>query len=231
MERFDAVLKVGGSLGRGPQLRELGPALSRLATQYRLLIVPGGGAGADVVRDYYLRYGLGETAAHRMALLAMDQYGFLLGEVVPGGELVRDLWAARQAAAAGRAAILLPAALLLQADPVPHSWQVTSDSLGAWLARLAGARRYVMLKDVDGLYVADPECEPDAQRYATLSLQGLAAHPGGVDTYLVTLLAGDELETWAINGAHPERLAELLAHGATLGTRIGGAITRLSGQG
>jgi 5-(aminomethyl)-3-furanmethanol phosphate kinase len=220
-ESFDAVIKVGGSLGRGPTLRVLGSALGRLGARYRLLIVPGGGAFADVVRDYYRRYDLGETAAHRMALLAMDQYGYLLGEVVPGSRLVPDLWAARQAVGGGRVAILLPASLLMQADPVPHSWQVTSDSLGAWLAGLAGAQRYVLLKDVDGLYPGDPGTGASAPVYETMSLQNLPEQHGGVDDYLVTILASLDLETWAINGQYPERLAELLATGTTLGTRIG----------
>jgi 5-(aminomethyl)-3-furanmethanol phosphate kinase len=220
-ERFDAVIKVGGSLGRGPALRALGSALGRLGARYRLLVVPGGGAFADAVRDYYRRYELGETAAHRMALLAMDQYGYLLGEVLPTSTLVQDLWAARQAVAGGRVAILLPAGLLMQADPVPHSWQVTSDSLGAWLAGLAGTRRYVLLKDVDGLCPDDPGSGVSAPVYKTMSLPNLAAHHGGVDDYLVTILARLDLETWVINGQYPERLAELLARGRTLGTCIG----------
>ena len=162
---FDAVLKVGGSLSRDPDLPALAAALSDLARDYRLLVVPGGGAFADVVRDHYRRYGLSETTAHRMALLAMDQYGCLLAELAPGSAAVPDLDAAGQMAAVGRLAILLPSALLLQADPLPHSWQVTSDSLAAWIAGRVAAPRLVLLKDVDGLYARDPrwgcrECDP-----------------------------------------------------------------------
>ncbi len=110
MNGFDAVLKVGGSLSRGPDLEHLGQALGQLGRHYRLLLVPGGGQFADVVRYQYRRYRLSETAAHRMALLAMDQYGCLLAELIPGSSAVQDLWSARRIADDGRLPILLPAA-------------------------------------------------------------------------------------------------------------------------
>ena len=88
---MDAVVKVGGSLGRGDGLRELGARLAELGRRHRLLVVPGGGVFADVVREQDARFGLRPSAAHWMAVLAMDQYGHLLGELMPGGELVRTL--------------------------------------------------------------------------------------------------------------------------------------------
>jgi aspartokinase-like uncharacterized kinase len=220
MNGFDAVLKVGGSLSRGPDLAHLGQALGRLGRHYRLLLVPGGGQFADLVRYHYQRYHLSETMAHRMALLAMDQYGCLLAELIPGSAAVQDLWSARQIADDGRLPILLPAALVLQADPLPNSWEVTSDSLAAWIAGLAGAACLVLLKDVDGLYPADALPGPPPEPYEDLDVGDLVRQPGGVDDYLAVVLMGLELETWAINGQHPERLAELLATGRTLGTCI-----------
>ena len=220
MSAFDAVLKVGGSLGRGPALLPLCQTLSQLAASYRLLVVPGGGEFADLVRGHDRRYHLSESTAHRMALLAMDQYGHLLAELVPGSQPVPDLGAARQVAAAGRVPVLLPAGLLIQADPLPNSWQVTSDSLGAWIAGLAGCGRFVLLKDVDGLFSGDPECGTPGTLCRELSVGDLAAPRGGVDEYLATVLGGLALDTWIINGRHPARLAELLASGATLGTHI-----------
>jgi aspartokinase-like uncharacterized kinase len=51
-------------------------------------------------------------------------------------------------------------------------------------------------------------------------VEELARHRGGVDEYLATVLASVDLETWVINGQHPERVIELLQTGRTLGTRI-----------
>jgi aspartokinase-like uncharacterized kinase len=110
--------------------------------------------------------------------------------------------------------------LLIQADPLPHSWQVTSDAIAAWVAGLAQASRLILLKDVDGLFSADPVQSETVTLLAQLSAEELAVHQGGVDEYLSTVLASVDLETWVINGQHPERLAELLCTGRTLGTRI-----------
>ncbi len=78
----------------------------------------------------------------------------------------------------------------------------------------------MLLKDVDGLYPADPRPGQPAEPCQELDVADLVRQPGGVDDYLAVVLMGLELETWAINGQHPERLAELLATGRTLGTCI-----------
>ncbi len=53
---------------------------------------------------------------------------------------------------------------------------------------------------------------------ATVALD--AVHPGGVDAYLSRLLHAS-IEAWAINGAYPERLRDLLAgRRDVLGTRL-----------
>lgn len=216
---FEAVLKIGGSLSRGQSLAALCQEIGHLGARHRLLVVPGGGDFADTVRDHYRRYRLNETTAHQMALLAMDQYGWLLGDLMPNGDVVRDILSARKTTANGGVPILLPATLLIQADPLPHSWQVTSDSFAAWIAGLACASQLVLLKDVDGL-LSDLPRSDTARVLPAMSVKELMNHRGGVDEYLAALLASLDLETWVINGQRTERLAELLDTGQTLGTRV-----------
>ena len=217
---LDAVLKVGGSLSQGAGLAALCQEIGRLGARHRLLVVPGGGEFADLVRDQYRRYDLGETTAHRMALMAMGQYGCLLGDLIPGSALSTDILSAREVAGGGRVPILLPASLLIQADPLPHCWQVTSDAIAAWVAGLARAPRLILLKDVDGLFSADPKQEGLATLLSELSVEELACRRGGVDEYLAAVLGSANLETWVVNGGRPERLVELLDTERTLGTRI-----------
>ena len=126
------VLKVGGSLARGDGLQDLCREISVLGHQHPLLVVPGGGEFSDLVRQAYSRYDLGETAAHCMALLAMDQYGYLLSRLIEGSSLETGMDSACRTAASGRVAILLPSASVLDSDCLPHSWQVTSDTIAAW---------------------------------------------------------------------------------------------------
>jgi aspartokinase-like uncharacterized kinase len=209
------VVKVGGGLGRGAgddALRALCTTLGELGERHPLIVVPGGADFADTVRDADRRFGLRATTSHRMAVLGMEQFGWLLSELIPGAERRADL----ALAGAGRTTVLLPAGLPL--DALPASWQVTSDSIAAWVAGQAGAGRLVLVKEVDGLFAEWPA---RGEPLARLSVAELAALRGaGVDAYLATVLENATFETWVISGRDPRRLVELLERGATVGTRI-----------
>jgi len=208
------VVKVGGGLG-DDALPPLCTTLGELGRRHPLLVVPGGARFADAVREADRRFGLRAAAAHRMAILGMEQFGWLLSELIPGAERRADL--AR--VGAGRTTVLLPAALPLEA--LPASWDVTSDSIAAWVAHRAGAARLVLVKGVDGLFADWP---PRGQPLGRLSVAELAAlRTGGVDAYLPTVLEGAPFETWVLGGRDPNRVVELLERGTTVGTRIASA--------
>ena len=213
-----AVVKVGGSLSRGDQLPLLCRQLGETGQRHPLLVIPGGGPFADTVRGLDQRFGLEDSAAHWMAIQAMDQYGWLLTDLVPGSKAVNDLAAARALAGAGRIPVLLPYALLRAADPVPHNWDVTSDSIAAWIASVAGAPLLILLKDVDGLAAESTGAGATPCLQKSISQKELACCEG-VDRFLPELLPRLGLEMWVINGERPKRLAELLSTGTTMGTR------------
>ena len=138
------VVKVGGGLlAHEAELRAVLDVLDRSS---RTLIVPGGGPFADAVRDAYRRGAVDDDAAHWMAVLAMDQYAELLASRMPRGCVVTSLGAAHHAASAGQVPILAPSRWLREADPLPHSWDVTSDSIAAWVAGQARASALVLVK-------------------------------------------------------------------------------------
>jgi len=220
MIELEAVLKVGGSLGRGKGLPALCNEIGLLGRQHGLLVVPGGGDFADQVRRYYRRFSLSETAAHRMAILAMDQYGCLLGDLTPNCILTADLQSAKAATARGQVSILLPSTLVLELDQLPHSWQVTSDSIAAWVAGTAQIPRLILLKVVDGIFSERSPGGGLSGLIPEISVAELASGASGVDEYLPRVLDSYDLETWIINGLHPERLAGLLDSGQALGTHI-----------
>ena len=205
------VVKVGGGLCDS-SLPALCITLGELGARHPLLVVPGGARFADAVREADRRFGLSAAASHRMAILGMEQFGWLLSELIPGAERRADL----AAVSAGRTTVLLPRALPLHA--LPASWHVTSDSIAAWVADQVGAERLVLVKGVDGIYADWP---PRGEPLAHLSVAELAAlRTEGVDEYLPTVLAGVRFDTWVVGGRDPARLAELLEHGTTAGTRI-----------
>jgi len=216
---IDVVLKIGGRLGRGEKLEALCQSLTNLGRRHRILVVPGGGAFADTVRDYDARYQLSSSASHWMAVLAMDQFGHLLSELIPDSKFVRSLPSAGRVAGAGRVPVLIPFDLLWREDPLAHSWSVTSDAIAAWVAELVRAPMLILLKTVDGLYADLSGSPASGVLLEEIVLEHLAVS-NGVDGCLASILDANDLELWIINGEKPDRVAELLDKGHTKGTHL-----------
>lgn len=139
------VVKVGGSLAESDAAALLMRALATRGPPH-LVVVPGGGDFADAVRLAGRRHPIGDQAAHSMALLAMHMSAVMLCALAPNcvvAESVADFEAAWQRALTP---VWAPERMVLGALDVPASWDVTSDSLAAWLARVIGAFRLVLVK-------------------------------------------------------------------------------------
>jgi aspartokinase-like uncharacterized kinase len=50
------------------------------------------------------------------------------------------------ALAEGRLPVIAPSSWLRAVDPLPHTWDVTSDTIAAWIAGRVGARSLVLVK-------------------------------------------------------------------------------------
>jgi 5-(aminomethyl)-3-furanmethanol phosphate kinase len=147
----DAVVKVGGALlSLGDALPRTLAALERLAAHHSFLVIPGGGPFADAVRRVHEHHALTPEAAHWMAILGMDQYAILLASGLRNGELVQRPGEIARAHARGNIPVLAPYRWLREADPLPHSWDVTSDSIAAWIAAEIGAPRLILIKPTIG---------------------------------------------------------------------------------
>jgi aspartokinase-like uncharacterized kinase len=144
---IETVVKLGGGLLA--HLERFETALRSIENAARaepLLVVPGGGPFADTVRHADERFRPGDSAAHWMAVLAMDQHAHLIAARLSGGVIVGSAAEAAAAINAGSIPVLAPYRWLRDADPLPHSWEVTSDSIAAWVAGALGARRLVLVK-------------------------------------------------------------------------------------
>jgi aspartokinase-like uncharacterized kinase len=143
----EVVVKIGGSLlAHPPHVAPVLAALDEAAAATRLLVVPGGGPFADAVRDVDRRVGLSQEAAHWMAILAMDQYAHFLVSRLRAASLVFAVSDIGLAYGRRELPVLAPSRWLAEADPLPHSWDVTSDSIAAWVAGVVGAARLVLVK-------------------------------------------------------------------------------------
>jgi aspartokinase-like uncharacterized kinase len=132
----------------------------------------------------------------------MDQYGHVLARLAPGAALVRS----GRELAAGRLNVLLPSAWLRRADPLPHSWDVTSDSIAAWFARALGARRLMLVKHEDGFIGpgrGPGRIPPHARRTALDALAGV------VDPYFGRAL-DPAIACWIVGGQLSRRISRLI---------------------
>ena len=77
-----AVIKIGGSVIRSSKLNGWLDVIAAAARP--VVVVPGGGALADEVRAAQAALGFGDRAAHRMALLAMDQLAWAVAGMRAG---------------------------------------------------------------------------------------------------------------------------------------------------
>ena len=220
---MDATLKIGGSLAEEPErLRALCRELSEMAKTHRITVVPGGGRFADVVRELDERFHLQDAVAHNMAILAMDQYGMFLSSITPGSRTTCTLDGARRHSEVGLLPILLPSRMMSRADPLPHSWEVTSDSITAYIAGELGSEKLLLVTDVDGVYTGDPKNDPAAELIEEISVADLSKRGArtSVDVYLSKIISKATLDCYVVNGRYPERVRAILDNELPRCTRI-----------
>jgi aspartokinase-like uncharacterized kinase len=187
------VVKIGGSLF--DRVGELTALFREL--DLPLLLVPGGGTFADAIR----RCGIYGEPAHWMAIAAMEQFGWYISSFgipvqeemdVPDGPVV-----------------FLPYSCLRTHDPLPHSWDVTSDTISAWVADVIHTD-LIILKSVDGIYsggvLLDTVREP--------------VPSGDVDPCLIPYVLSHAVPTRIINGRHLNRVRLALTGRDVTGTTI-----------
>ena len=143
----DTVLKLGGGALEDTVLFHAALEAIRAASrERRLLVVPGGGRFADAVRQTDERVSLSDDAAHWMAILAMDQSAHLVSDGLMGGVVVTSKSEIAEALSIDQIPVLAPAAWLQEVDPLPHSWDVTGDSIAAWVAGRVDASHLILVK-------------------------------------------------------------------------------------
>jgi len=219
---MEAVLKVGGSLAEDPaSLTRLCQELSVLAKAHRILIVPGGGEFADTVRKLDKKYSLSNTVAHKMAILAMDQYGFFLSDITPNAYVSYSLEETRNSLRE-MLPIFLPSKIMFREDPLEHSWDVTSDTIAAYIAGLLQAEKLILVTDVDGIFSEDPKKTFDATCIEELPAKTLLGwnKRTSVDKTLPKMLLQTKLDCYVVNGRHPERIKQILENKKTVCTHV-----------
>jgi aspartokinase-like uncharacterized kinase len=188
------IVKVGGSLYH--QMPDLIPIFK--ASKRPLLLIPGGGPFADLVR----RVKVDNNTAHWMAVSAMEQYGFFIASF---GISTTDFISTPLTTT-----VFLPYRYLRLTDPLPHTWDVTSDTIAAWVAH-ALHHDLLILKSVDGIFI-----KGIFQVQVTRPIE-----TDVIDPFFIPFVAQNSVRATIINGAQPERVEKYLKGDLVLRTDIG----------
>ncbi len=146
-----AVVKLGGSL---LDLPDLAQRLDQLRPVWGLrpLVLVGGGAAADLVREWDQLHGLGEERSHWLALDSLALTARLLAALWPAACVAQRvnyeaIWGAGRVPLAS-AREWFEDSLAEQAPTPPHSWLTTTDTIAAWIAAITKAESLWLLKSV-----------------------------------------------------------------------------------
>src|SRR5262245_11397911 len=138
------VVKLGGSFVGSRYLAGWVDVLANFKGP--VVVVPGGGPFADAVRTAQAKIGFKDAVAHHLALLAMEQFGQVLFSLSPRFCVADSEAAIRRILRAGSVPVWSPVRMVLRTSEILPCWDITSDSLAAWLAGHIGARQLVLVK-------------------------------------------------------------------------------------
>jgi hypothetical protein len=163
-----------------------------------MFIVPGGGVFADAVRLAHVD----DEAAHWMAIAAMEQFGWFIAS--HGMETTDQLIDPE------KSTVFLPYRCLIQEDPLPHNWDITSDTIAGWVAHVLKLD-LLLLKSIDGIMISG-------------ILQERIVSPivcDEVDPFFLPFVLKNSIDTTIINASRKGRLKRFLNGIPVPGTRIG----------
>jgi aspartokinase-like uncharacterized kinase len=130
-----------------------------------------------------------------MALLAMEQCGLLFAALETSLVPAASIGAIRKALQRGRVPVWMPFRAAADAEDIAESWDVTSDSLAAWLAQELGAATLWLVKS----------CPIPVQDPTALAAMGV------VDAVLPRFCAAARHAVRVVGPADTNRLTEVLA--------------------
>lgn len=184
------VVKIGGSLLGSPELYRWLEIFVKFSDG-NVIIVPGGGLFADAVREAQAQSNISDAVAHKLAVIAMDQYGLLLAGMNTGLTTASSELELAERSWQHRGIVWLPSKMVLAEDSIPKNWQVTSDSLTAWLATKLGADQLILIKS---------KSLASYQNTLSVPLQTLVDDEM-IDPQFVDFATGQKYMNWALNKA------------------------------
>lgn len=218
----DVLLKIGGSiLDKDDLTSELLPHIAALSREQRILILPGGGQAVKRIKANQRRHATDFHSAWIPAVLNLDVNAGILASY---SRVFAVVSAAEEMAAcfdSGAIAVFAAAGAVFNSLNLTPDFQATTDSMGLYFARMLGARRYIVISDVDGIYEDRPKEGVPAAAIARLTLAELERLPSSkLDPSFPEYFRRYPIPTFIVNGKYPGRVSSAIRGDPTVGTEI-----------
>uniref|UniRef100_A0A7J2TLQ3 Uridylate kinase n=1 Tax=Archaeoglobus fulgidus TaxID=2234 RepID=A0A7J2TLQ3_ARCFL len=194
------IFKIGGSVAGN--LKEIFEALENLEDAK---VIPGGWIFADIVE----KLGLNDELSHWMAVLSMNLYGYYMLSYAKGFK-ISEPESFEDIKRKGKI-IILPYRIMKKFDELPHSWDVTSDSIAIWIAGKIGEKRVVKVTAAGGVIKEG--------RIVEFARAEEAVKAGIIDRFAPMLLKNHSVELFICS---PSELKNYIFRGEALGTFVRG---------
>ncbi|MEA4956948.1 MAG: delta 1-pyrroline-5-carboxylate synthetase [Methanobrevibacter sp.] len=197
-------MKIGGSLFPKKAI-ELANSLKGT----NCLIITGGGEFANLIRKYDGEIGFSNDVTHETAIQSMDITAKLLNDKLDFTKITSSLENLENILDSGKIPILICSDILKDNSNIYPSWNVTSDSISAYVSNILKAK-LLIATNVDGIYSREPNSvgskffdEIDAKKLLTFN-------ETSVDLMLSELLIKFGNNCFVVNGSFPERVLSLI---------------------
>ena len=198
------VVKIGGSLFPVHAIE-----LVKQLKGSKSLVILGGGEFANLIREYDSQVNFSDETNHWAAIDCMDIIAKLVDDKVDSSKLAYYLDEADKISDDGLTPIFVVSEFLRSEDPFECSWDVTSDSIAAYIAHSLNAN-LLIVTNVNGIYTQEPK-EPGSTFISKIDAKTLLTfQESSIDVMLPSLLLEFGTDCYVVNGKYPERVLSLI---------------------
>ncbi len=169
----------------------------------------GGGEFANLIRKYDDILNFSPDTSHWRAIDCMDIVARLTCDKVESAKIANTLKEAEKILSEGFTPILLTSNILKEDDPFNSSWDVTSDSIAAYISNIINAK-LLIVTNVNGIYTREPKFE-GAKFIDKIDAKTLLTFDEtSIDLMLPSLLIEFGTNCYVVNGMYPKRVLSLI---------------------
>lgn len=165
------------------------------------VIILGGGEFANLIRRYDDGQDFSDEATHWTAIDCMDIIAKLVNDKVDSAKLACSIDEINEISEEGFTPIFLVSEFLKEEDPFECSWDVTSDSIAAYISHLLNAK-LLIVTNVNGIYTQEPEESGSTFISKIDATTLLTFQESSIDVMLPSLLLKFGSDCYVVNGKY-----------------------------